>query len=124
MLQSRPFSYAHDRPEGKPFAAERLVHYHKANGERADTTTVKETIKQLQAEPPHPSASLTTEDIIKIGRGDMALPDHIRAAGPVQRYGDLKGQITHLQLIASNADAHNEALDLGLSQLGRASPTS
>lgn len=125
MLQPRPFSYMHARPpEGKSFAAERLVRYHESTGRRIDTTHVKQAIQGLQAElaTPHPSASLSVEDIVKISNGDMALPDHIRAAGPVRRHGDLRAKLAHLQGIVANADAHNEALDLGLNQLGRQSP--
>lgn len=117
MFQSRPFSYMHARPpEGKPFAAAHLHQYHRIE-RPTDTSHVRATIQHLEADAEHPSASLTAEDRIKISRSEMDLPDHIRAAGPVQRRGNMAAHIDHLKTLLGNADTHNEALQSGFNQL-------
>lgn len=121
MLQPRPFSYAHARPpEGKAFAADQLVSYHSMTRRTADTSDAKATISQLEGSLARQKIrAITTEDQIKIMRGEMDLPDHILAAGPIQsRVADVAAIIAHLKGIVNLADAHNEALAAGLNQLG------
>lgn len=119
MLNSRPFSFDHARPpEGKPFAADRLHHYSRAN-RPADTTDAKATLAQLEGSLARQKVrALTAADQIRVAKGEMALPDHIRAAGPiVARVADLAPHIANLKTIVGNADAHNESLASGLNQL-------
>lgn len=122
MLTSRPFSFDHARPpEGKAFAADRLRQY-AGHIKPADTTVAKGIIKQLEGSLDRQKRrAITIEDQLKIERGEMALPDHIRELGPIEnRVHDVASQLVHLNFIVGTADAHNEAIASGMKQVSNA----
>lgn len=106
-------------PEGDADASERLMHYHRcAHIQRADTTQVKRAIEHLQADLAALPPAIPIEDVIKIGRGEMAAPQHVLDGvlcihNPVE----IENRIAYLTNLLALAEAHNAALAWGQSDL-------
>lgn len=124
MLQSKPFKVPLDQSPGD--MAGQLMRYSAASP--SDTVQAKVTLAGLKDALgiKHPGAALTQEDIIKISKGEMQLPDHIRAAGSIKyRSGDMvRERAERLETLIGTADAHTEALDEGLRSARPTFPTS